>query len=48
MTDTTPFWGPDFDSLREIDPDIADVLISELDRLRGGLTRWIGGGSRGA
>ncbi|MEO6713187.1 MAG: serine hydroxymethyltransferase [Mycobacteriales bacterium] len=37
MTDATPFWGSDFNSLRQIDPDIADVLISELDRLRGGL-----------
>ncbi len=37
MSDATPFWGSDFDQLREIDPDIANVLISELDRLRGGL-----------
>jgi glycine hydroxymethyltransferase len=36
MTDT-PFWGPDFDQLRAVDPDIADVLLHELDRLRGGL-----------
>ncbi|MGF7237264.1 MAG: serine hydroxymethyltransferase [Frankia sp.] len=34
---TTPFWGPDFDELRETDGDIADVLLDELDRLRGGL-----------
>ena len=35
MSDT--FWGPDFDALAEQDPDIADVLLSELDRLRSGL-----------
>jgi glycine hydroxymethyltransferase len=35
MSDT--FWGPDFDALNEQDPEIADVLLSELDRLRGGL-----------
>lgn len=34
---TTPFWGPDFDELRVTDGDIADVLLDELDRLRGGL-----------
>jgi glycine hydroxymethyltransferase len=34
---TTPFWGPDFDALRAQDPDIADVVLGELDRLRGGL-----------
>lgn len=37
MTETTPFWGCDFNELRSVDPEIADVLISELDRLRGGL-----------
>ncbi|ALG13315.1 serine hydroxymethyltransferase [Kibdelosporangium phytohabitans] len=31
------FWGPDFDVLAEADPDIADVLLGEIDRLRGGL-----------
>jgi glycine hydroxymethyltransferase len=31
------FWGPDFDALAEQDPDIAGVLLSELDRLRSGL-----------
>jgi glycine hydroxymethyltransferase len=35
MSDT--FWGPDFDALAEQDPDIAGVLLSELDRLRSGL-----------
>ncbi|HYN29681.1 MAG TPA: serine hydroxymethyltransferase [Dermatophilaceae bacterium] len=31
------FYGSDFAALRSFDPDIAGVLISELDRLRGGL-----------
>lgn len=35
MSDT--FWGPDFDALKQEDPEIADVLLSELDRLRSGL-----------
>jgi len=34
---STTFWGPDFDALREEDPEIADVVLGELDRLRGGL-----------
>ncbi len=34
---TTPFWGPDFDELRTNDPEIAGVVIDELERLRGGL-----------
>jgi glycine hydroxymethyltransferase len=33
----TPFWGPDFEALRHGDPEIAGVLLDELDRLRGGL-----------
>ncbi|HTW21154.1 MAG TPA: serine hydroxymethyltransferase [Mycobacteriales bacterium] len=37
MTDATPFWGPDFDALSESDPEIAVVVLNELDRLRGGL-----------
>ena len=32
-----PFWGPDFAALQAEDPDIADVVLGELDRLRGGL-----------
>jgi glycine hydroxymethyltransferase len=32
-----PFWGPDFEALQEQDPDIAGVVLGELDRLRGGL-----------
>ena len=35
MSDT--FWGPDFDALQAEDPEIADVILGELDRLRGGL-----------
>src|SRR5881227_1837126 len=42
MGDATPFsaetfWGPDFDALQQQDPDIAGVVLDELDRLRGGL-----------
>ena len=29
---TTPFWGPDFDQLSEQDPEIASIILSELDR----------------
>ena len=32
-----PFWGPDFDALQAEDPEIAGVVLGELDRLRGGL-----------
>ena len=32
-----PFWGPDFTALQSEDPQIADVILGELDRLRGGL-----------
>ena len=35
MGDT--YWGPDFDALRDTDPQIADVVLDELERLRGGL-----------
>ncbi len=34
---STPFWGPDFDALQQQDPEIAGVVLDELDRLRGGL-----------
>ncbi len=37
MSTTTPFWGPDFDQLAAEDPEIADVVLGELERLRGGL-----------
>ncbi|KAB1937066.1 serine hydroxymethyltransferase [Micromonospora sp. ALFpr18c] len=36
-TDTSTFWGPDFAQLRATDPEIAGVVLGELDRLRGGL-----------
>lgn len=35
MSDT--FYGSDFGALESFDPEIAGVLVSELDRLRGGL-----------
>ena len=31
------FWGPDFDALQQEDPEIAAVVLGELDRLRSGL-----------
>ena len=34
---STPFWGPDFAALAAEDPEIADVVVGELHRLRGGL-----------
>jgi glycine hydroxymethyltransferase len=34
---TIPFWGPDFAALQAEDPEIADVVLGELDRIRGGL-----------
>jgi glycine hydroxymethyltransferase len=34
---TTPYWGPDFDRLQTEDPEIAAVVLDELDRLRSGL-----------
>jgi glycine hydroxymethyltransferase len=38
MTDAdAPFWGPDFTALQAEDPEIAAVVLGELDRLRGGL-----------
>lgn len=36
MTDDT-FYGSDYGALRAFDPEIADVLTGELDRIRGGL-----------
>jgi glycine hydroxymethyltransferase len=35
--DEQTFWGPDFDALQHQDPEIADVVLDELARLRGGL-----------
>ncbi|MFI7600954.1 serine hydroxymethyltransferase [Actinoplanes sp. NPDC049681] len=31
------FWGPDFAALQREDPEIAEVIVGELDRQRGGL-----------
>jgi glycine hydroxymethyltransferase len=31
------FWGPDFDALQRVDPEIAGVVLDELTRLRAGL-----------
>ncbi|MCX9191907.1 serine hydroxymethyltransferase [Carbonactinospora thermoautotrophica] len=36
MTDA-PFWGPDFAQLQATDPEIAGVVLGELERQRGGL-----------
>lgn len=36
MTDV-PFWGSDFAALQSEDPQIADILLAELDRTRSGL-----------
>jgi glycine hydroxymethyltransferase len=33
----TTFWGPDFAALEATDPEIAAVVLGELDRVRGGL-----------
>ncbi|MFM9134863.1 MAG: serine hydroxymethyltransferase [bacterium] len=35
--DGVPFWGPDFGQLMAEDPEIAGIVLSELDRARGGL-----------
>ena len=37
MAGDAHFWGPDYDALRAVDPEIAQVVDDELDRLRGGL-----------
>jgi glycine hydroxymethyltransferase len=38
MTDAaTPFWGPDFRALQAEDPQIAEIILAELQRQRGGL-----------
>jgi glycine hydroxymethyltransferase len=31
------YWGPDFGELHSTDPEIAEIVLGELDRLRGGL-----------
>jgi len=33
----TAFWGPDFDALEAEDPQIASIILGELERLRSGL-----------
>jgi glycine hydroxymethyltransferase len=35
--DRPPFWGPDFDELRAEDPEIAGIVLAELERQRSGL-----------
>jgi glycine hydroxymethyltransferase len=37
MADDQTFYGSDFGELKAFDPEIAGVLLSELDRIRGGL-----------
>lgn len=37
MTADVPFWGPDFGALQAEDPEIASIILGELDRLRSGL-----------
>jgi glycine hydroxymethyltransferase len=37
MAMSTPFWGPDFAALADSDPEVADIVLGELGRLRGGL-----------
>jgi glycine hydroxymethyltransferase len=34
---SAPFWGPDFPALQRQDPAVADAVLDELSRLRGGL-----------
>ena len=34
---STPFWGPDFDELTAEDPEIASIVLDELERLRSGI-----------
>ena len=34
---STPFWGPDFNALQAEDPEIAAIILGELDRQRNGL-----------
>ena len=36
-SDQDVFWGPDFGALQSEDPQIASIILGELDRLRGGL-----------
>jgi glycine hydroxymethyltransferase len=34
---SAPYWGPDFGQLQRQDPEIAGVILAELERLRSGL-----------
>ena len=34
---SSEFWGPDFDALKSQDPEIATIILDELDRQRDGL-----------
>ena len=36
-SDQDVFWGPDFGALQSEDPQIASIILGELDRLRSGL-----------
>ena len=36
-SDQDVFWGPDFGALQSEDPQIASIILGELERLRGGL-----------
>ena len=36
-TSNVPFWGPDFAALEQQDPEIAGIVLGELERQRGGL-----------
>ncbi|MCC5574104.1 serine hydroxymethyltransferase [Microtetraspora sp. AC03309] len=37
MNETQPFYGPDFSRLERQDPEVAQLLLDEVARLRGGL-----------
>ncbi|MGA0209808.1 MAG: serine hydroxymethyltransferase, partial [Candidatus Nanopelagicales bacterium] len=37
IADQETFWGPDFASLQSEDPQIAAIILGELERLRSGL-----------
>ncbi len=36
-TSEVPFWGPDFTALEQQDPEVAGIVLGELERQRGGL-----------
>jgi len=37
MNHASPFWGPDFNALQAEDPEIAGIIMAELERQRSGL-----------